>query len=267
MAPIDVARVLGRILWEPLPGTASTSATLAVGRNFTPWLSRVGAPRDTGQHLHPSPFDHASQALLALPRDLPPPDHPDFLARTTDRVIEAVELSDGGTFVLCTSYDAVRAYARALDGRGRPVLAQTRDRRGQLLERFRSDPRSVLVGTDAFWEGVSVKGEGLRQVIIPRIPFRVPTDPLQEAQFERERQRGRDPFRSRALPHAVLRLRQGYGRLLRSTTDRGAVVLLDRRIHERTYGRVILHALPPARRVVGPWRRISEALRAFFTPR
>ncbi|MEQ1569746.1 MAG: ATP-dependent DNA helicase, partial [Myxococcota bacterium] len=181
--------------------------------------------------------------------------------------VDAVLAADGGAFVLCTSYAAVRAYATAVRaGAGeRLVLVQGEGGRSVILERFRENRRAVLIGTDSFWEGVSVRGEGLRLVIIPRIPFRVPTEPLLQARLEKIAARGGDPFRSYSLPDAVLKLRQGYGRLIRSRADRGVVVLLDRRVHEKTYGAVVLRSLPPARRVTGPWAQVLDALRAAFT--
>lgn len=266
-APVEVAPVLHHVLWSPIEGTAATSATLTVAGRFGHWARRVGlrSSAEPREVVHPSPFDHASQAILGLPRDLPVPDDPRFLRATAEVIVEAVDISDGGAFVLCTSYAAVRAYAEALRARGgRRVLAQGEVGRGVLLQRFREDPRSVLVGTDSFWEGVSVRGDGLRLVIIPRVPFRVPTEPLMEARHERVKENGGDPFRHFALPEAVLKLRQGYGRLIRSHSDRGVVLLLDRRLHERRYGAIILRSLPPARRVKGPWRMVRDALRDAF---
>ncbi len=264
-APIDVGPLLERVLWRPLPGTACTSATLAVNRSFTYWKRRHGlAEVDT--EVIPSPFDHARQAILGLPRDIPPPDDPGYAARATEVAAEAVAISDGGAFVLCTSYAAVSAFARALRGRadGRPILAQGEAGRTALLQRFMDNPRAVLVGTDSFWEGVSVRGQGLRLVIIPRLPFRVPTDPLRQARHERVRQQGLDPFLAYSLPEAVIKLRQGYGRLIRSRSDRGAVLILDRRIHDRRYGQVMLRALPPARRVKAPWPIVAAQLRHLY---
>ena len=124
---------------------------------------------------------------------------------------------------------------------------------------------AVLVGTDSFWEGVSVRGESLRMVIIPRLPFRVPSHPVNQARYEEAIAKGLDPFRAYALPEAVIKLRQGFGRLIRSKSDRGAVVILDRRIHERSYGRVFLHSLPPARRLTGPTQVVMQRLQTFFT--
>jgi ATP-dependent DNA helicase DinG len=265
-APIDVGPMLHRILWEPLPGTISTSATLSVANRFIYWQKRHGLT-EAETSLIPSPFDHSTQAVLGLPRDLPIPDHPDWMPTIEKTVIEAIEISDGGAFVLCTSYAMVRRLSQALSQANphRPILTQGGYGRHRLLERFRDNERAVLVGTDSFWEGVSVRGRGLRLVVIPRLPFRVPTDPLRQARHEEARAKGRDPFMAYSLPEAVIKLRQGYGRLIRSSTDRGAVLLLDRRIHERRYGQVMLRSLPPARRVVGPWRRVAQALRDLYS--
>ncbi|MCB9663399.1 MAG: helicase [Alphaproteobacteria bacterium] len=267
-APIDVAPALSRMLWTALPGAVATSATLSVAGDFRFWRSRVGLERSAELAL-PSPFDHFHQAILGLPTDPPSPTDPHWLRASARMVVDAVEASGGGAFVLCTSYRAVDAYAAALRstlGPGATVLAQGTLPRPTLLDRFRREPRAVLVGTDSFWEGVSVKGDALRLVIIPRLPFRVPTDPLWQARHERLASRGQDPFAALTLPSAVLRLRQGYGRLLRSRADRGVVLLLDARVHERRYGRVLLAALPPARRVKGPWTRVLGAVRDFLDP-
>lgn len=261
-APIEVGPVLRRLLWDELPGTALTSATMTVSGRFDHLARRVGVPGDRAEVVYDSPFDHAAQAVLALPRDLPSPEDPAFLPESARVVVDAVTLSDGGAFVLCTSHAAVRAYAEALRAAGgsRPVLAQGEAGRPILLERFRENRRAVLVGTDSFWEGVSVKGEGLRLVIIPRLPFRVPSDPLQAARIDRLAAAGADPFRVYTLPEAVLKLRQGYGRLIRSQSDTGVVLLLDRRVHDKWYGQVVLRSLPPARRVQGPWQVVRAAV-------
>ncbi len=267
-APIEVAGAVRKLLWEPLPGTVATSATLTVASRFGFWRARTGLRDDdpvTELDL-PSPFDHAQQAVLGLPRDLPPPDAPDYMQRVGETIVDAIRVSDGGAFVLCTSHRAVRTFAdHVRRGAGsRPVLVQGEASRPSLLKRFMENRRAVLVGTDSFWEGVSVRGDGLRLVLIPRLPFRVPTEPLLQARHERIAARGGDPFRAYTLPDAVIKLRQGYGRLIRSHSDRGAVVLLDRRVHDRRYGVVLLRSLPPASRVTGPWRRVREALVALF---
>jgi ATP-dependent DNA helicase DinG len=265
-APIEVAGRLQQILWQGVTGVVCTSATLATAGNFVPWRQRHGLG-EADELTLPSPFDFAKQALLGLPRDLPPPDAPGWIERVCEVVGAAVQISGGGTFVLCTSYATVTSIAAALRstlGAELPVYAQGEGGRALLLERFKAEPKATLVATDAFWEGVSVRGQGLRQVIIPRLPFRVPTDPLRAARYEAVKRSGRDPFRALALPAAALKLKQGVGRLIRSKDDRGVILLLDRRLHDRSYGRVLLASLPPARRVTGPWRHVSRALRQAF---
>jgi len=265
--PIDVAPTLRRILWDALPGTTATSATLTVANRFEHWQFQVGLDRETPSHTFPSPFNHERQALLAVARDLPDPAHSDFMAATSKAIVQAVRASGGGAFVLCTSYAAVDHYTRALRAAlpaSVPVLAQRGAGQRDLVERFRSHGNAVLVGTDSFWEGVDVRGDALRLVIIPRLPFRVPTDPIHQARHERLTARGVDPFRNYTLPEAALKLKQGYGRLLRSTTDRGVVLLLDRRLHDRTYGRVLIASLPPARRLSAPWERLLGEIERFF---
>jgi ATP-dependent DNA helicase DinG len=267
VAPVRVAPVLRQLLWDKLPGAVATSATLTVAGSFKFWEDRVGL-REAEHGTVVSPFDYPRQAILGLPRDLPAPDEPGYLEASTAILVEAVRMSWGGTFVLCTSYEAVRQYGAALRDAlpvGWPVLLQDGPGKEGLLHRFRENRRSILVATDTFWEGVSVRGVGLRQVIVPRLPFRVPTDPLHEARLEREQQEGRDPFRSLTLPSAVLRMRQGFGRLIRSQQDRGVVLLLDRRLHDRTYGTLILRSLPPAEKAVGPWAMVRERLTSFWS--
>lgn len=267
IAPVEVSAVLAKILWAKHPGTVVTSATLTVAGKFDHLARRIGLPSEPEavRLVLASPFDHEKQALLGLPRDLPGPDDPNFLAASGQAVVDAILAMDGGAFVLCTSYTAVRAYAAAVRaGAGdRPILVHGEGGRAALLDRFRENRRSVLIGTDSFWEGVSVRGDGLRLVIIPRIPFRVPTEPLLQARHEQIQKRGGDPFKAYSLPEAVLKLRQGYGRLIRSHTDRGVVLLLDRRVHDKAYGTIVLRSLPPARRVTGPWRMVLDAVRAF----
>ncbi len=266
-APIDVAPILQDLLVERQFAAVLTSATLAVNGRADHFLGRTGLG-EAAFEMFPSPFNYAEQAILALPRDLPTPDAPGWLDAVSTVVIQALEASRGGAFVLCTSHEAVRQIGdRVADALGRrhAILRQGKGNKGRLLQHFREDRGAILLGTDSFWEGVSVRGDGLRLVIIPRLPFRVPTEPVAEARYERIRARGEDPFRTWSLPEAVLRLRQGFGRLIRSGTDRGAVLLLDRRVHEQWYGRLFLQSLPQARRVVGPSRLVIEQLHAFYS--
>ena len=264
-APIEVGPLLNDLLWEGMEAVTVTSATLSVGGRFDHWRRRHGA-NETTDLIVASPFDYREQALLVLPRDLPVPDHPDWERAIGDALVAFVEASEGGAFVLCTSYHAVEVFGgrlKAALGDRLPVLMQGRAGRDRLLKRFRENDGSVLVGTDSFWEGVSVSGRGLRQVLIPRLPFRVPTEPISQARYERLVADGQDPFRAWSLPHAVLKLRQGFGRLIRTRDDTGVVVILDRRVHDRWYGRVFLNALPPARRMTGPGRVVVPAVREF----
>jgi len=298
VAPIDVGEALRTHLFRPLKAAVLTSATLTVNGHFDHFLGRVGlrapaapdaedAPTARGgpaAHqpgvpalrfeqktlqlgVFPSPFDYARQALLGLPRDLPPPDQPGWLDAAAQATAEAIEISGGGVFVLCTSHEAVgqlHARCTAALGDRMLLLRQGQMGRDRLLETFRAHGDAVLFGTDSFWEGVSVRGEALRLVIIPKLPFRVPTEPIQQARYERVEAMGLDPFRTFTLPAAVLRLRQGFGRLVRSAADRGAVLILDRRVHERWYGRVFLRSLPEMERATGPTRAVLDRVRAFF---
>lgn len=265
-APVDVAPLLEDILWSRMEGAAATSATLAVQDSFAHFFEGAGLEEATTSKL-PSPFSYREQALLALPRDLPRPEHAEYIHRAGDVLVDLVRASQGGAFVLCTSYAAVRAFGQRLErelGGRYPVLQQGKSGRERLLRRFKESHGAILVGTDSFWEGVSVKGQGLRLVVIPKLPFRVPTEPVAQARHQRVRAQGRDPFRVLSLPEAVLKLRQGFGRLVRSQTDRGVVAILDRRLHEMWYGRLFVHALPDARRVSGPSQVVLSQVQDFF---
>ncbi|MBT3221107.1 MAG: hypothetical protein HN348_18655, partial [Proteobacteria bacterium] len=197
IAPIAVGPTLKRILFIPFPGVTLTSATLTVDKSFAFLKSRIGL-EEADEAVFTSPFDHERQALFGVVKGMVQPNEPSFLDQTGQAMVEAIQATNGGAFVLCTSFAAVRHYARYLranDGYG-PVLAQGEAGRTALLNRFRENQRAVLVGTDTYWEGVSVKGEGLRLIIIPRLPFRVPTHPLRIARMEQLQRQGRDPFRA-----------------------------------------------------------------------
>ncbi len=265
-APIDVGPLLDDLLFSRCAAVGVTSATLTVGGSFAPWMERHGVQEAVTESI-PSPFSYRRQAVLALPRDLPRPDSEHWVPRVAATTLELLRASGGGAFVLCTSYRLVNELSARIEaelGGRHPVLVQGRGGRERLLDRFRQAPGSVLVGTDSFWEGVSVRGDGLRLVIIPRLPFRVPTEPVAQARYERLQRLGRDPFRAWSLPEAVIKLRQGFGRLIRSGTDRGVVALLDRRVHDMWYGRVFLRSLPDARRVTGPAQAVVERVRQFY---
>ena len=246
---------------------APTQRASAPGRSAELSGEFDGHPLRSG--LFPSPFDYQRQALLGLPRDAPQPDHPDWMDYAGRATAAALHVARGGAFVLCTSHDAVQqlhARARAVLGDRFLLLRQGEMGKNRLLQVFKDNGNAILFGTDSFWEGVSVRGAALRLVVIPKLPFRVPTEPVQQARYERIEAQGLDPFRTFTLPSAVLRLRQGFGRLVRAADDRGAVLILDRRVHDRWYGRVFLRSLPEMERAVGPTRAVLERLRDFYRP-
>lgn len=251
LTPVDVSDELREKLFEAVPVTILTSATLSTSTGFGFLRERLGLDEATGpvdEACLPSPFDHAEASMLYVPRDLPDVARPDFVDGAADRVAELVRASDGGAFVLCTSLRAMRALHAALGRRGVPrLLVQGDAPKSSLVSRFRSSGSAVLVATMSFWEGVDVPGRALRLVVIDKLPFPVPTDPQVVARSRALEDAGKSPFASLHLPTAAITLKQGFGRLLRSTTDRGVVAVLDHRLVTRGYGKSLLAALPPAR--------------------
>lgn len=272
-APIRVGPLLRQALFEQFATSVLTSATLSVDRKFDYLHERIGlkelepATRNAGLQID-SPFDFENQALLAVPRDFPEPSDRSFEAATTDALREILAASGGGAFVLFTAYGQLNrtadALAPELKRQGFTLLQQGQTNRQLLLDRFVREPKAVLFGTDSFWEGVDVRGDALRCVVIAKLPFRVPSEPIEQARVEDLEARGGDAFMDHALPHAVIKLKQGFGRLIRSRSDRGAVVLLDSRVVRKRYGRVFLQSLPPARRLITDRATVYRELREFF---
>lgn len=259
-SPIDVGPALRERLFDRVGCVVCTSATLATGGSFHFAKARLGAPPDVAELVAPSPFDFASRAALYLPRDLPEPNDPAFEAAATSRLVELVEMTDGGAFVLCTSNRAMRGLHAALSARLKhPLLMQGETAKHLLLSRFRASGRAVLVATMSFWEGVDVPGRALRMVAIDKLPFAVPTDPVVAARCAQIEKNGGNAFSQYSVPAAAITLKQGFGRLIRSQRDAGVVAILDRRIVTRGYGKGLLASLPPARRIGD-----MAALRAFW---
>lgn len=271
--PLDLAPILRELLFDRLTTVALTSATLATGGDFAFLASRIGLAGGespvTVQEVFPSPFDYASHCLLGLPDDVPDPreDEAGHDAAIADVVHDLAWAGDGGLFVLFTSHAALRRAAvtiRADLGDRFPVLVQGEGQRDQLVRRFREAGNAILLGTDSFWEGVDVPGRALKGLVLAKLPFKVPSEPLTAARLERLAEQGEDGFHGYLLPHAALKLKQGFGRLIRGASDVGVVVLLDRRVTTKRYGPMLLEGLPPAERVVGPWSQVRTRCEDFF---
>ena len=247
--PIDVSEVLQESLFGRVRAAVLTSATLAVDGKFDYIQSRLGLENAGALHLA-SPFDYERQAVLYVPRGMPEPQSPDFVPRATAEIARLLRISRGRAFVLFTSYANMNAVASRLAGEiPYPILMQGESPRAVLLETFRRTPGAVLLATSSFWQGVDVAGEQLSCVIIDKLPFASPTDPVVAARIDRLRNRGGNPFAEYQVPVAVLALKQGLGRLIRSARDRGVLAVLDSRLVQKPYGRRFLESLPPARLV------------------
>jgi ATP-dependent DNA helicase DinG len=242
--PIDVGPILRECLWAKLECAVLTSATLAVGGGFEYIRQRLGLEH-VRESVLPSHFDYESQALLYVPPDLPDPRTPQFAAKAADRIRKLLEITRGRAFVLFTSYSQMNEiYQRLLGEVEFPLLRQGDAPKSALLEEFRLTPNAVLFATSSFWQGVDVQGEQLSCVIIDRLPFAVPSDPVVAARVKAIDAEGGNAFFQYQVPAAVITLKQGFGRLIRSLHDRGLLVLLDNRILKKQYGRVFVESLP-----------------------
>lgn len=245
--PIDVSEILQTTLFANYGAVVLTSATLTVQGGFDHISKRLGLV-GARELTVPSHFDYGKQALLYLPPYLPDPRDSGFLPQAAERMRKVLELSRGRAFCLFTSYAQMRElYERMLVELPFPLLLQGTAPRNALMDEFRTTPNAVLFGTSSFWQGVDVQGEQLSCVIIDKLPFAVPSDPVVQARMEAVERSGGKPFYDLQIPQAVIALKQGFGRLIRSATDRGVLMLLDNRVQRQSYGKVFLDSLPPYR--------------------
>ena len=271
--PLDLAPVLRELVFDRLDTVVLTSATLAASGEFDFLESRLGLAGEdspvTERQIFPSPFDYPSQCLFGVPTDLPEPreDEVGHGAAVVQIVSDLAYASDGGMFVLFTSHASLRRAASELRmalGTRWPLLVQGEAPRDVLLRRFRDAENAILLGTDSFWEGVDVPGRALRALVINKLPFKVPSEPLTAARLERLSEEGMDGFFHYLLPHAALKLKQGFGRLIRSRKDVGVVVLLDSRAVTKRYGPMLLEGLPRAEQIIGSWTQVRTKCEDFF---
>ncbi|PLX90101.1 MAG: helicase [Desulfuromonas sp.] len=271
-APLEVADSLRKAIYERFRTVVMTSATLTVAESFAYFRARVGLEQvETERVLElalASPFDFQRQALVAIPTDIPEPGRAGFAEAVRDAVEQGVLLTEGRSFVLFTAYSLLRQVyeqlAPILEARRYRCLRQGEENRHRLLKRFAEDASSILFGTDSFWEGVDVPGRALEQVIITRLPFKVPTEPVLEARAQAIEQRGGDPFMEFTVPQAVIKFKQGFGRLIRHRNDRGVVLILDSRVVRRGYGRMFLRSLPDARVIKGTTADVFAGVETFL---
>ena len=278
-APIEVGGLLREHLFEKVETAALCSATLATKDSFTFLRSRIGLLDDASieydvklkinESIINSPFEFDRQTVLVVPTDLPDVNDPSgrFDEATAEVVRDTCSISGGGTFVLFTSHRALRRVAellRADTALPWPLFVQGEDTRARLLERFVESGSGLLLGTASFWEGVDVPGRPLRGLIIQRLPFKVPTEPITAARIEAIERRGGNSFGEFVLPLAALKLKQGFGRLVRSREDQGAILILDDRIVRKRYGAYLRESLPPAPLRKGPWTELTWFLKEFY---
>ena len=257
--PLDISAPFREQMGRHGASWIFTSATLAVGDSFAHFQNQLGLEHAKTARWD-SPFDYGTQGLWYVPRGLPDPRDPGFTEAVVEHAIPVIEASGGRTFLLFTSHRALREAARLLEDRlPYPLLVQGDAPRTELLDRFRALGNAVLLGTGSFWEGVDVQGEALSCVIIDKLPFAAPGDPVLQARLDEIRRRGASPFMAYQLPQAVIALKQGAGRLIRDQSDRGVLVTCDPRMLSRSYGRVFLDAMPAFSRT----RKLDDVL-AFF---
>ncbi len=270
-AHLNVAEYLRQYLFEPRVSSVLCSATLTSSSKFDYVKDRIGLSgkkwsASLSEKIYPSPFDYQNRVLLAVPKDIPFPNEFGFIKEVANAICKAVSISKGSCFILFTSYEMLKQVYHLVEDRLRdyPLLRQGDASRQVLIDRFKAKEGNVLFATDSFWEGVDVPGEALRCVIIVKLPFKVPSDPIYQAFSELYEKNGRDPFSGYSLPAASIKFKQGFGRLIRKQGDRGCILCLDRRIMEKGYGATFIKSLPDCKRSYETSTVLFEKIRKFF---
>lgn len=242
-SPLDVSGALRKSLWPNLKAAILTSATLFVDKDTAKLKEELGIDQSI-DHKFPYNFDYQSQTCLYIPKHLPEPTSPNFAEAAGEEICRLVQLTDGGAFVLCTSFNNMRVYERYLRRLDHPLLVQGTRSKQTLLKSFLKNRGSVLLATMSFWQGIDIQGDALVSVIVDKLPFAVPSDPLMEARIQYLRKQKKDPFLDYQLPAAVMLLKQGLGRLIRTSVDYGLLAVLDHRLLTKIYGKAFLRNLP-----------------------
>ena len=270
--PLDIAPLMNQGIFEPMDSVVCTSATLKTGRDFSYWLRHNGLYfSDSDEVLQGeffSPFPYKENMIFLVPKDIPFPDEPDFQIYVENVLKKLILKAKGRTLVLFTSYESLRlSYNNIFStmlANGIKLLRQGSDDNARILKNFKDDVSSVLFATDSFWQGVDVPGESLSQVIIVKLPFTVPNDPVFKARSEAIRKKGGNSFMELSVPEAIIKFRQGVGRLIRKNTDKGTVVVLDRRIYEKQYGSLFLANVPECKKYYEPVSKILDIIEEFL---
>ena len=270
--PLDIAPLMNQGIFEPMDSVVCTSATLKTGRDFSYWLRHNGLYfSDSDEVLQGeffSPFPYKENMIFLVPKDIPFPDEPDFQIYVENVLKNLILKAKGRTLVLFTSYESLRlSYNNIFStmlANGIKLLRQGADDNARILKNFKDDVSSVLFATDSFWQGVDVPGESLSQVIIVKLPFTVPNDPVFKARSEAIRKKGGNSFMELSVPEAIIKFRQGVGRLIRKNTDKGTVVVLDRRIYEKQYGSLFLANVPECKKYYEPVAKILDIIEEFL---
>ena len=270
--PLDIAPLMNQGIFEPMDSVVCTSATLKTGRDFSYWLRHNGLYfSDSDEVLQGeffSPFPYKENMIFLVPKDIPFPDEPDFQIYVENVLKNLILKAKGRTLVLFTSYESLRlSYNNIFStmlANGIKLLRQGSDDNARILKNFKDDVSSVLFATDSFWQGVDVPGESLSQVIIVKLPFTVPNDPVFKARSEAIRKKGGNSFMELSVPEAIIKFRQGVGRLIRKNTDKGTVVVLDRRIYEKQYGSLFLANVPECKKYYEPVSKILDIIEKFL---